>query len=48
MGVGGVSVREAEFLHICLSTLRHRGVDKVQGDPGGVSGDALGLLGEVR
>lgn len=41
-------MREAQLLHICLSAVWHRGVDKVQDNPRGVSADALGLLGEVR
>lgn len=46
--VGGVSVWEAKFLQICLSTPWQRSIDKVQGDTGDVSADALGLLREVR
>lgn len=40
-------MREAKLFHICLSALRHGGIDEVQGDSKGGSGEAVDL-GDVR
>lgn len=48
VGVGGLSVGEAEFLHVGLCTVRYGAVHKVQGDPQGGFAAAQGPPGQVR
>lgn len=47
VGVGGVLVRETQVLQVCLATLRHASVDKVQGDARAASAVAQRVLGDA-